>query len=65
MTASRRLTPISSAAQYADCSTKTIRRFIAAGKLTGYRFGSRLIRVDLDEVDDLMRPIPTTRANVA
>ena len=54
----RRLTSVPGAAEYAACSTKTIRRRIADGSLTGYRFGSRVIRVDLNELDALMRPIP-------
>lgn len=55
----RRLARIPIAAEYADCSTKTIRRRIADGSLTGYRLGQRLIRVDLNEVDAMLRPIPT------
>lgn len=55
----RRLATINQAAEYAACSTKTIRRRIASGDLTGYRMGQRLIRVDLTELDALLRPIPT------
>jgi len=40
-------------------STRTVRRLIASGDLRGYRLGPRLIRVDLDELDALLRPIPT------
>ncbi len=58
----RRLASIPRAAEYADVCTKTIRRRIADGSLTGYRFGPRVIRVDLDEVDQLMRPVPTAKA---
>ena len=58
----RRLASIPSAADYAACSTKTIRRRIADGSLTGYRFGARVIRVDLDDLDDLLRPIPSAKA---
>ncbi len=42
-----------------DVSTRTLRRLIASGDLPGYRLGRRLIRVDLDELDALLRPIPT------
>lgn len=59
-THSRRYAPLAAAAEYADCSTKTVRRRIADGSLTGYRFGPRIIRVDLNEVDALLSPIPTT-----
>lgn len=55
----RRLESIHHAAEYAGVSTKTIRRRIADGSLTGYRMGPRLIRVDLNELDGLLRPIPT------
>lgn len=54
----RHLASINQAAEYAAVSTKTIRRRIADGTLTGYRFG-RVIRIDLDELDDAIRPIPT------
>lgn len=56
----RRLGSISTAANYAGVSTRTIRRRIADGSLTGYRLGKRLIRVDLNELDRILRPIPTT-----
>jgi excisionase family DNA binding protein len=55
----RRLESIQHAAEYAGVSVKTIRRRIADGGLTGYRMGPRLIRVDLNEVDMMLRPIPT------
>ena len=53
----RDLVPITDAAELYGVSTKTIRRRIADGSLTAYRFGPRLIRVDLAEVDHLLRPI--------
>ncbi|WP_433187728.1 helix-turn-helix domain-containing protein [Actinoallomurus sp. CA-150999] len=55
----RRLTSVAAAAEYADLSTRTIRRYIAEGRLTGYRVGPRLVKVDLDDLDRLARPIPT------
>ncbi len=55
----RRYVPIAVAADYVPCSPKTIRRRISDGSLTGYRMGPRLIRVDLNELDALLRPIPT------
>jgi len=59
---SRRLKSLSDAAEYGGCSTKTIRRLIASGRLTGYRLGPKLIRVDLDELEALLKPIRTTKA---
>jgi excisionase family DNA binding protein len=52
---------LSAAAAYADVSTRTLRRYIAQGRLTGYRVGPRLVKVDLTELDPLARPIPTAR----
>lgn len=57
----RRYATLSEAAQYAHVHPKTLRRRIAAGELTGYRMGSRLIRVDLDELDASLRPIPNAK----
>ncbi len=55
----RRLEAIPHAAEYLGVSTKTIRRYIAAGRLTAYRTGPRLIRVDLADVDALLQRVPT------
>lgn len=55
----RRLVPMAAAASYAGVSTKTIRRRISDGSLQGFRIGSRVIRVDLTEVDALLDLIPT------
>jgi excisionase family DNA binding protein len=42
-----------------DVSVDTIRRLIAAGKITGYRLNGRIIRVDVTEVDACFRQIQT------
>ena len=49
-------------AAYADVHPRTLRRYIAAGRLTGYRVGPRLIRVDLAQLDAMLHPIPTVEA---
>lgn len=54
-----RYVPLADGARYASVSNRTLRRWIAAGALTGYRAGPRLIRVDLNDLDALMTPIPT------
>jgi len=54
----RRLVSLTVASEYADVSTKTMRRWIAESKVPGYRAG-RLIKVDLNELDAALRPIPT------
>lgn len=53
---------IAEAAARTGVSTKTIRRRIAEGRLTGYRFGPHLIRLRVDEVDASLRPIPSAAA---
>ena len=58
----RRFASIAEAADLVGASTKTIRRRIADGSLTGYRMGPRLIRVDLAELDAILSPIPTVEA---
>ena len=40
-------------------SVDTLRRRIASGKLRASRFGVRLIRVRVEDLDRLFRPIPT------
>lgn len=47
---------------------RTLRRRIAEGRLTAYRVGPKLIRLDPAEVDALMSPIPSAvlgRSSVA
>jgi excisionase family DNA binding protein len=57
----RRLASIQDTADYLGTSTKTVRRYISAGRLTAYRMGDRAVRVDLDQLDALLQPIPTAR----
>ncbi len=57
---SRRLVPLAEAADYYGVCTKTLRRRISEGSLTAYRLpgASRLIRVDVAELDAALAPIP-------
>lgn len=48
---------IQQAAQSRQVSEKTIRRYIAAGLIEAERFGPRLIRVNLDSLDSIGRPL--------
>lgn len=52
----RRYAKITEAAEYLGVSPRTVRTMIADGRLTGYRSGPRLVRVDLNEIDRAMRP---------
>lgn len=54
----RRYASLTDAAEYLDCNERTLRRRIADGTVRGYRLG-KLVRVDLDELDALLTPIPT------
>lgn len=47
------LVSVPEAAKQFNCSTRTIRRYIADGRLTGYRIGPRMLRVDRAELDRL------------
>ena len=53
---------IKEAAAHLHVSKDTVRRRIAAGQLTAYRLGYKLVRVDMDEAIALFRPIPTTES---
>jgi len=55
----RHLVSVADAAEYVGCTDKTIRRRVSEGALTAYRFGPRMLRVDLAELDAMLRPIPT------
>lgn len=52
----RRYAKLKEAATYLHVTERTIRQMIAEGRLTGYRNGSRLVRVDLNEIDAAMQP---------
>ncbi|GAB3558827.1 hypothetical protein GCM10027405_05630 [Arthrobacter alkaliphilus] len=54
---------LTDAADAAGVSVKSIRRYIAAGRITGYRLGPRMIRVNLNELQDLLAPIPNASDN--
>ncbi len=55
----KRPATIAEAAERYGVCTVTIRRYIKDGRITGYRTGPRLLRVDLDELDyKLFRAIP-------
>jgi hypothetical protein len=58
---SLRLVSLTAGAAFADVSVRTLRRYIAQGLLTGYRVGPRLVKVDLNELEQLARPIPAAR----
>ncbi|WP_131103816.1 helix-turn-helix domain-containing protein [Ornithinimicrobium sufpigmenti] len=55
----RQFESLAEAAERTGLSTYTLRRRIAEGRLPAYRSGSRIIRVDPQDVDRLLTRIPT------
>lgn len=56
----RRYATAASAAEYAQVTPRTIRNWIQRGMLTAYRAGTRIVRVDLNEIDALLSPVGGT-----
>ena len=52
----RRWASITAAAEHYQIGTRTLRQMIYDRKVTGYRLGPQLLRVDLNEIDALMIP---------
>lgn len=62
MTAEPRYVPLDVAAKRLSITVPGLRKFIAEGRITGYRLGKRAIRVDVRELDALLTPIPSAKA---
>ena len=52
-----RRVPLAEGATYSRLSIKTLRRYGATGRITLYLVGPKLLHVDLDEIDGLIRPV--------
>ncbi|WP_431817720.1 helix-turn-helix domain-containing protein [Gordonia jacobaea] len=48
---------IAETAEYLGISTKTVRRYIASGRLKAHRLGPRVIRIDVESIEALLQPI--------
>jgi len=56
----RRYASIKTAAEIYDVNSRTVRRWISEGRITGYKIGAMLVKVDLNEVEEkIVRVIPT------
>jgi excisionase family DNA binding protein len=44
-------------ADLCNVDPRTIRRWIAAGRINAYRVGPRLIKIDVAELDKVLRPV--------
>lgn len=53
----RRLASMADAAEYLGVTRRTLYTWVHDGRLQAYRLGPMLIRVDLDELDQLLKPI--------
>ena len=52
------------AAEYLGVTDRTVRAYIARGVLPASRIkGSRLIRINSDDLDALLRPIPAVKSH--
>ena len=60
-----KLVSLAVAADFIAVNPKTIRRRISDGTIKAYRFGPRVLRVDLDEITKKLRPIPTGGGHAA
>lgn len=58
----RRYVSIGDASEYTGLAPRTLRDYITQGRLTGYRVGPRALRFDVDELDELFRPILAANA---
>ncbi|OLT46932.1 hypothetical protein BJF85_00200 [Saccharomonospora sp. CUA-673] len=54
----KRYASLQAGSDYLDVTVKSLRNWIAQGRITGYRVG-RHIKVDLNELDAFAEPIPT------
>jgi excisionase family DNA binding protein len=50
---------IAEASELLNVHHHTLRRWVSAGRITGYRLGPRLLRVKLADVENLARQLPT------
>jgi excisionase family DNA binding protein len=52
----RRWASLKQAAHYLGTTDRSVRNYVASGKFRAYRLTSRLVRVDLNEIDAAMQP---------
>jgi excisionase family DNA binding protein len=53
----RRWASLPVGAEYLKISEMTLRRLIKSGRITGFKVGDRIVRVDLNELDAFASPI--------
>lgn len=60
-TSPRQLVSLTEAAEILAVSTKTVRRYIAAGDLDAVRLGRRIIRIRVESLDRMIDAHPVNR----
>lgn len=55
----QRYVTLKDSAEYLGVTERTIRNFIARGDLPAYRIGSRALRIDREDLDRIITPVPT------
>lgn len=53
---------LAEAAEHLGVAPLTLRRAISRGELRAYRYGKKIIRVRREDLDALLRPIPSARS---
>jgi excisionase family DNA binding protein len=56
-TAAPRWAPLRQAAEQSGIKYRTLLKWISEGRIQAYRFGPRLLQVDLDDLDALRVPV--------
>jgi excisionase family DNA binding protein len=59
--APKRPVTVAHGAQKYGLSDRTVYRYIASGLLPAYRVGPRMLRIDLDDLERLARPVQAAR----
>lgn len=54
-----RYVPLKEGADYLSITEQSLRRYIAEGRIQGYRLGKRALRVDRTDLDALLIPVPS------
>jgi excisionase family DNA binding protein len=52
-------------AQLTTLSEKTLRRYVSDGRLHAYRVGRKLLRIDLNELQELIKPVSTAHRDAS
>lgn len=57
-----RYVSLEAVAEQLDVTVNTVRNWIKSGRLTGYRVGPRVVRVDAAQIEQLIQPMPASES---